>query len=149
MLKHGGYRALGLRLGRALAEVFPVPALDVLVPVPLHRRSPRRYNQAEAIAGGLGEVWGVDVWSAARWSYDVRTRMGMDAAGRRALPHDVFEVDGQIAGLRIALVDDVCTTGSTLARLAEACRERGATLVGAFVSARTPSPWVLYPISTT
>ncbi|MDR3231081.1 MAG: hypothetical protein LBT65_06560, partial [Synergistaceae bacterium] len=82
MLKHGGYRALGFRLGRGLAEVFPRPGVDVLVPVPLHRRSPRRYNQAEAIALGLGEAWGVDVWNAARWARDVNTRAGMNAAGR-------------------------------------------------------------------
>jgi predicted amidophosphoribosyltransferase len=139
MLKHGRYRALGPRLGKALAEVFPSPLLDVLFPVPLHRRSPRRYNQAEAIALGLGEAWGVEVWNAARWRHDVRSRRGMNAAGREALPQDAFEVDGNIAGLRVALVDDVCTTGSTLSRLGAACRERGAMLVGACVAAQAGS----------
>jgi predicted amidophosphoribosyltransferase len=137
MLKYGRYRALGFRLGRGLAEVFPRPDADVLVPVPLHRSSPRRYNQAEAVALGLGEAWNIDVWNAARWRRDAGTQVSMNAAGRISMPHDAFEVDDGIAGLRAGLVDDVCTTGSTLARLDEACRKKGATVIGAFVSAHT------------
>jgi predicted amidophosphoribosyltransferase len=143
MLKHGGYEALGFRIGQACAEIFPKPAPalpDVLVPVPLHLKSRRRYNQALAIAEGLGDAWDVEVRSAARWAADVPTRGGMSAAERRLLSPDVFEFDGSLAGFRIALVDDVSTTGSTLSRLAAAAARAGIEVVCAFVVSHTPGP---------
>ncbi|MDR1977207.1 MAG: hypothetical protein LBQ42_00575 [Synergistaceae bacterium] len=134
MLK-GKYESLAPRLGRGLAGIFPRPGLDVLVPVPLHLKSKRRYNQAEAIAKGLGDVWGVEVRNVARWTADVATRAGMNAAERLSLSQDVFDFGEDVAGLRLGLVDDVCTTGSTLSRLAGAARARGAEVVDAFVLA--------------
>ncbi|MDR1377150.1 MAG: hypothetical protein LBJ22_06535 [Synergistaceae bacterium] len=133
-LKRGKYETLGFHLGRGLASIFPRPGLDLLVPVPLHLKSARRYNQSAAIARGLGEVWNMEVRDAARWTADVTTRAGLNAAERLSLSSEVFDLK-DVAGLRIALVDDVCTTGSTLARLAKAARERGADVVGAFVLA--------------
>jgi predicted amidophosphoribosyltransferase len=133
-LKKRKYQALGFHLGRGLASVFPRPDLDLLVPVPLHLKSSRPYNQAEAIARGLGTVWNIEVQSAARWAADVPTRAGMGAAARLSLSSEVFEFE-DVDGLRIALVDDVCTTGSTLSRLAGAAQERGAEVASAFVLA--------------
>jgi predicted amidophosphoribosyltransferase len=135
MLKHGKYEALGFQMGRVLAEVFARPPLDILVPVPLHLKSKRRYNQAEAIARGLGSVWGVPVRSAARWRSHVPSRAGMGMAQRRALSSDMFEFDEDVAGIRVGFVDDVCTTGTTLSRLAGAARAQGAEVEGAFVVA--------------
>jgi predicted amidophosphoribosyltransferase len=140
MLKHSGYEALGFRIGQACAETFRKPAPeppDVLVPVPLHTKSRRRYNQALAIAKGLGRAWGIEVRSAARWTADVATRGGMSAAERRSLSSDVFEFDEALAGLRIGLVDDVCTTGSTLSRLAAAAARANIEVTGAFVATHT------------
>lgn len=138
MLKHGGYETMGARIGRAMAEIFARPDVDILIPVPLHRRSRRRYNQAEAIAEGLGVVWNIEVRGAARWSREVATRTGMKKEERFALSRDAFECDAEIGGLRVALVDDVCTTGTTLARLGLACRVAGAEVAGAFVAADVP-----------
>ena len=45
-LKYGQTRALGPILGRGLAGLRPRPSLEVLIPVPLHLKSPRGYNQA-------------------------------------------------------------------------------------------------------
>ena len=137
-LKKGRYEALGFHMGRGLASVFPRPDLDLLVPVPLHLKSDRRYNQAQAIARGMGEVWDMEVRDAARWAADVPTRAGMGASERRSLTSEVFELE-DVAGLRIGLVDDVCTTGSTLSRLAKAAQERGAEVAGAFVLAEASS----------
>jgi predicted amidophosphoribosyltransferase len=121
-LKKGRYEALGFHMGRGLASVFPRPDLDLLVPVPLHLKSDRRYNQAQALARGMGEVWDMEVRDAARWAADVPTRAGMGASARRSLTSEVFELE-DVAGLRIGLVDDVCTTGSTLSRLARPPRK--------------------------
>ena len=137
-LKYGGYEAIGFRLGKAMANVFTRPDADVLVPVPLHLKSKRRFNQAESIAAGLGEVWGITVRNAARWSVDVSPRAGMRAAERLSLKSDAFAFDEDISSLRAAFVDDVCTTGSTLAGLAKAAKVDGANVSCAFVAAHVP-----------
>lgn len=138
MLKYGGYETLGTRLGKAMAEILAKPDAEILIPVPLHRGSRRRYNQAEAIAEGLGAVWNIEVRNAARWSREAATRTGMKKEERLALPRDVFECGTEFGGLRVALVDDVCTTGTTLACLGLACRAAGASVVDAFVAAHVP-----------
>jgi len=137
-LKYGGYEAIGFRLGKAMANVFTRPDADVLVPVPLHLKSKRRFNQAESIAAGLGEVWGITARNAARWSVDVSPRAGMRAAERLSLKSDAFAFDEDISSLRAAFVDDVCTTGSTLAGLAKAAKVDGANVSCAFVAAHVP-----------
>jgi len=137
-LKHGGYKAIGPKLGKALAGFFTRTDIDLLVPVPLHLKSKRRYNQAESIATGLGRAWDIEVRSAARWKTDVPPRAGLGAAERMSLHSDVFAFDDDISGLRVAFVDDVCTTGSTLAAVAKAARSCGSEAVCAFVAAHVP-----------
>jgi len=137
-LKYGRYEAIGFRLGGALAKVIARPDADILIPVPLHRKSKRRYNQAGAIAAGLGEAWGIEVLSAASWAEDVTSRAGAGRGERLALKSDVFALDYDISDLRVVLVDDVCTTGSTLAILAKAVESHGAEVVCACVAAHVP-----------
>ncbi|MCL2010729.1 MAG: double zinc ribbon domain-containing protein [Synergistaceae bacterium] len=140
-LKYGGYEATGPRLGRALGNFFARPDVDVLIPVPLHLKSKRRYNQAESIAKGLGEVWGIEVRSAARWTADVPPRAGLGMNERLALSSSAFAFDENITkipGLRAGFVDDVCTTGSTLAALAKAAKACGVSAACAFVAAHVP-----------
>jgi predicted amidophosphoribosyltransferase len=138
MLKHGKYESLGFRLGRGLGNVFPRPDVDFLVPVPLHRKSKRRYNQAEALARGIGAAWNVQVKDVAFWTTDVPTRAGMRVGERLSLSEGAFGFREEVAGLRVAFVDDVCTTGSTLACLAKAAQARDAEIEGAFALAGTP-----------
>jgi len=137
-LKYGQTRALGPILGRGLAGLRPRPSLEVLIPVPLHLKSPRGYNQAEAIALGLGRAWGIPVRSLARWSSDVPARTRLSRAERRELRTEDFVVAPDVRGLRVGLVDDVCTTGTTLSRLASACTAAGARVEAAFVLAHVP-----------
>nr|WP_315102152.1 hypothetical protein [uncultured Fretibacterium sp.] len=137
-LKYGRTRALGPILGRGLAELHPRPSLDVLVPVPLHLKSPRGYNQAEGIALGLGRAWGIPVRSLARWSCDVPARTRLSRTERKELRVEDFVVAPDVRGLRVGLVDDVCTTGTTLSRLASACTAAGARVEAAFVAAHVP-----------
>ena len=137
-LKYGQTRALGPILGRGLAGLRPRPSLEVLIPVPLHLKSPRGYNQAEAIALGLGRAWGIPVRSLARWSCDVPARTRLSRAERRELRTEDFVVAPDVRGLRVGLVDDVCTTGTTLSRLASACTAAGARVEAAFVLAHVP-----------
>jgi len=137
-LKYGRYEAIGFKLGGALANVLARPDIDILIPVPLHQKSKRRYNQAEAIALGIGEVWDIEVSRAVSWAEDIAPRAGAGMAERLSLKSDVFALDEDISGLRVALVDDVCTTGSTLASLAKAVESHGADVVCACVAAQVP-----------
>jgi ComF family protein len=63
---------------------------------------------------------------------------GQPAAARRAGPR--FDALSEVGMARVLLVDDVATTGATLAAAAAALRRRGAVRVVAVTAARTPSP---------
>ena len=134
-LKYAGCRALGARLGAGMAALWPPPAADFLVPVPLHIGSSRNYNQALEIARGLGRAWGVPVLDAARWTAVLPARTGLSRTERQSLRPDAFALSREVAGRRVVLVDDVCTTGTTLSCLAAACRSAGAVVQGACVAA--------------
>lgn len=134
-LKYGGFRALGRRLGEGMAALWESPAPDLLLPVPLHRGSRRGYNQAFEIAKGMGKVWGVGVQEAARWAVALTPRTGLSRAERLSLRPEAFDVSPRVRGARVVLVDDVCTTGATLACLARACEAAGASVLGACAAA--------------
>jgi predicted amidophosphoribosyltransferase len=64
--------------------------------------------------------------------------VGLSGAARRANLRGAFAVDGRvpIRGRRVALVDDVCTTGTTLLECAEVLRAAGAAAVFAITVSR-------------
>jgi predicted amidophosphoribosyltransferase len=63
---------------------------------------------------------------------------GLDAAARRRNLRDAFSADPAVRGLRLALVDDVMTTGATVAAAARALHRAGAASVDVWVVARAP-----------
>ncbi len=66
-----------------------------------------------------------------------RDQIGQSAAARRANLRGVFEARGSLQGRRIALVDDVMTTGATFDELARVCRRAGAVDIEVWAVART------------
>lgn len=115
---------------------------ELLIPVPLHftRRFQRGFNQAELLARAVGAAVKIPV----RVDCLVRTRRtaaqsGLDRAARRKNLRGAFSC-GDLAGARIALVDDVLTTGTTLEACARAARKAGAAHVSVWVAARVPPP---------
>ena len=139
-MKYGGFRALGPKLGEGMASLWPCPDADLLLPVPLHIESTRGYNQAFEIARGMGHAWGIEAADTARWSRYVPHRAGLGMKERLTLQADDFSISKELSGLRVALVDDVCTTGATLSRLAAACGAVGAVVVGAYAVASPSYP---------
>ncbi len=123
------------------------PEIDLLVPVPLHwrRRWQRGYNQAELLARellrrrpGLAGA-GLDP-GLLRRGRATPEQSGLDARQRASNLRGAFTVRGRCDNLRIALVDDVLTTGATSAEAASALLTAGADEVHIWCLARTPSP---------
>jgi ComF family protein len=110
----------------------------VLVPVPLHPRRLRRrgYNQAALIAHALARRAGLEVADCLARTGSAATQVGRGRAERRAGPAGSV-VLGASAPDRAVLVDDVATTGATLAACAAALRAAGSVDVAALVFART------------
>ncbi len=139
---HAGFmqaRLLGEAMAAKLAQ-REAPLPELLLPVPLHAGRLRRrgYNQALELARVLAHRLDLDCDErAVRRLRATADQIGQSAAARRRNLHGVFAVLPRVAGRRVALVDDVMTTGSTLAELARSCRKAGAASVEAWVAART------------
>lgn len=131
-------RLLGTLMGQRLAlRSQPLPTLVVPVPLYYTRQMRRGYNQALELARGLQRVLAIEVdATAARRLRPTRDQIGLNPAQRRRNVHEAFVVDAGVAGRHIALLDDVMTTGSTLADLARAARHAGATRIEAWALAR-------------
>ncbi len=139
-LKDGRRRRLAVLVADVVAAAVPRPPGDaVLVPVPLgpRRARERGFNQSALIARALGQRWGLPVAAAL-----ARVREGSDQRGARARAR-ARQVAGAFAARPGAavptvawLVDDVRTTGATLADCARALRAAGAREVGAACFAR-------------
>lgn len=117
-LKELGFDA-GARLGNKLTHSPFYQSVDVIVPVPLHKRKLRKrgYNQSEWIARGLSESMKrpVSVDNLFRKTY-TSTQTKKNRIERWENVKDVFGVrqPEEFSGKHILLVDDVVTTGATL-----------------------------------
>jgi len=133
-------RWLGEEMARELAR-RPQPLPGLLLPVPLHPARLRRrgYNQALELARVLGRMLSIEVdVHLARRLRPTADQIGKSAAERRRNVKGAFAIDAGVLDRRhIALVDDVMTTGSTLAELARVCRKAGAARVEVWTAART------------
>ena len=100
---------------------------EALVPVPLTRwrRWQRGYNQAEMLASGMSEVTGLPVVSLLRRTKNRKPQSRMGGKARRENAEGIYRATVPEAwrGKHLVLVDDVMTTGSTLASCAIALHE--------------------------
>jgi ComF family protein len=108
------------------------------VPVPLHPRRlrSRGYNQAAAIADSLARRARLEVSDCLARSGPSITQMGRNRSERQAGPVGSIDLVG-IAPPRVLLVDDVVTTGATLAACREALAAAGSLEIAAVTFART------------
>jgi ComF family protein len=138
--------ALARRMAGAVAASSPHDANWVL-PVPLSpaRLAERGYNQAWELARRVARLRGLpsDATLLQR-PIDTAHQTGLDRAARAANLAGSFMVDptrrAELTGRAVALVDDVMTTGATVAAAAAVLRRAGAASVSVWVFARTPAP---------
>ncbi len=133
-------RVLGTLMGRALAQRGqPLPDLLIPVPLPRKRMFLRGYNQAQELARAVSRVVGVPIdVTAATLVRAPGDQIGQTAAQRRRNLRGAFRIDRDLDGKRVALIDDVMTTGATLDALARAARKAGAARIEAWALARAP-----------
>lgn len=131
-------RALGLLLADAAAQRDG--SVDVLIPVPLHpdKLRARGYNQALEIGRGIASCLETPLFADGlrRLTAGI-PQTGLGAADRRANLDGAFAARRGIHGLRVALIDDVITTGATINACAKSLRAGGAAGVEAWAVART------------
>ena len=144
-LKYGGWRVAAGPMAEVLARELGarLAAVELLVPVPLGRRrlSDRGYNQAAVLAAALSARTGIPVREGLLVrTRDTRTQTALGPAERWANVAGAFRATAPLAGTRVALVDDVLTTGATLAACAAALAASGALAVGALTFARAAIP---------
>lgn len=138
-----------LAAGRVLSTLWrrepsPIEPPQLLLAVPLHlgRLRERGYNQALELARPLARDLDVplrhDVLQRIRRT-DAQTEL--DAVGRRRNVRGAFALRASIAlPAHVAILDDVMTTGATLAECAHVLRRAGVSRVDVWALARAPSP---------
>jgi len=131
-------RILGCLLGRRLAD-RGTPQVDAIVPVPLHaeRERKRGYNQAREIAVFAARELGLPVQDRlARRIRETAEQTRLSAGARRRNLRGAFTIDAGAVPSRVAIVDDVLTTGATAEALAHALRRAGCRRIEVWTVAR-------------
>lgn len=128
-------------LGPLLASsIEDLPDIDALVPVPLHpaRLRQRGFNQSLLLAELVGAALNLPVEEQIARTRRTQAQARLRGVDRAANVADAFEVPiaEHVNGRAIVLIDDVVTTGSTLAACAAAARNAGAVSVSAVTLAR-------------
>ncbi|MEO0633725.1 MAG: ComF family protein [Pseudomonadota bacterium] len=144
-LKHGDRQEIALPAAGWMRQVVgPLLTPETLIaPVPLHwlRLAKRRYNQSALMAKALAELTGND------WCPDLLVRRsytpsldGKSRTARQTILEGTIAINPRrrhrIVARPVLLIDDVMTTGATLATCAEACRAASAGPVCVSVLAR-------------
>ena len=126
-IKYHGNSELALMMGRQLGIALQGSGrfgdVEVLVPVPLHawRRLKRGYNQSRLLCEGIAQVFSCPVvGGAVRRARNTGSQTHMSPTERRENVAGAFSVvrPEAVAGRHVLLVDDVMTTGATLAACA-------------------------------
>lgn len=136
-LKYNGvYEAAEALVDRADLSALDLPLDAMLIPVPVsfRRRKERGYNQAELLAACIGRRLGLGVWDGLVRRH-AATLVGQGGEARRGQEQRFSWGDRELPPGPWVVVDDICTTGTTLQQCAQVLREREAR-VAALVVAR-------------
>jgi len=113
---------------------------DVLIPMPLHpqRLRDRGFNQASEIARVIARLLTIplDMHCCKRIKFSA-PQVTLPLKQRVRNMRNAFICERDLSGMKVALVDDVMTTGASLNALATAAKKAGAVQVECWVVART------------
>jgi ComF family protein len=128
-------------LAGAFVESWNREEFDFLVPIPLHpkRKRKRGFNQAALLSRKLSQLIAVPCCDTAlRRVRDTAPQVGLSDSQRLRNLQSAFQCKDKaaVAGKRVLLIDDVMTTGATLASAAAALVSSGAARVSALTLAR-------------
>lgn len=126
-MKYRQFPSVGKRLGEIVGDELNMAGFfdgaDCISAVPMHwwKRAKRGYNQADYIAEGLSQATGLPVVNAIKATKAHKTQTAMTLEQRLANLSGSFKVisPGEYKEKGLVLIDDVCTTGTTLRSLAE------------------------------
>ena len=141
-LKYKGYFSLAEPLADLMVDAWPrwEMVVDLVVGVPLHpqRQKKRGYNQSDLLARYFAQkLQLVDDELALQRVRNTPPQVGLSANDRQFNVDNAFRADeARVAGKRVLLIDDVCTTGSTLKAAADALVAAGAKQVSGYCLAR-------------
>jgi competence protein ComFC len=135
--KERGLRGLAEDAGALVAEVVPRPRAYTITYVPpdADRALERGHHPAERLARALERRWQLPVVPLLERTRPARPQRGLGLAERRANVRGGFRAVGG-APTRVVLVDDVYTSGATVAAAASALRTGGARRVDVITFAR-------------
>ncbi len=139
--KYSRRTELALTFGAMLKTYLsdhPLP-VDVIVPVPLYptQERSRGYNQSLLLANALAELVHLPVIaSSLKRIRATRPQYNLNARERRENVHGAFVGDDRVAGMRVLILDDVCTTGATMDECSIALKKSGARSVWGLALAR-------------
>jgi competence protein ComFC len=146
LFKYRRYKVLGTSLSEFVAEALKKEeglwwGVDVIVPVPLHRRRrwERGFNQAEVLARNIGRIKHLPVEAGAIQKIrNVPPQTSLEHEERAQNVRGAYQAihAEKIRGKVVLLVDDVYTTGSTLRECAAVLRKAGAKDVRAVTIAQ-------------
>ncbi len=120
-----------------LAEMIKEYEYDYIVPVPLHflRKWRRGFNQSEEIAKEISKHTGIPVFRGAVRIKNTKSQTKLSRKERSLNIKGAFKVKGdKIKGKKLAVVDDVITTGATTLELARVLYESGAEKVDIYAA---------------
>jgi len=129
---------LGIELGKEISKVKTTENIDLVIPVPLHKKKQKQrgYNQSEFVAIGVAKVLECDMTT------DLLKRKEHSESQTRKSKYERWENVGEVftltnatqfKGKHILVVDDVVTTGATL----EACCKKLEEIEGVKISIAT------------
>jgi len=131
LLKYQGIKRLSKPLSELILQTIEIPAVDAVVPVPLHERrlKEREFNQSALIARHIAKRLGIPLLpDCLIKTRDTMPQVGLSMKERAKNIKKAFEIKDRdlLNGKDIMLVDDVFTTGATVRECSKVLKKGGA-----------------------